>query len=394
MAHNSHCDACGPSQANHSSLWLTNSSDVLALKLGFVRNAPWLRFLAAFGELLVGALGRVAFFLGKTLGFLTFGEDLARAHSDRSRIIWREAKARGIPMRQLFLFGQPSDMFEIFVNGKRHFFQSIPIPPVLEKTESLDMDDKVAFKRTLRALGLPVPKSYSVRSYHRAKQILSELGTVCVKPQSGSNGRHTYPFVKTDTDLEPALRSATQICILASIEEHLEGNLCRATCVDGVLVGFLESHYPTVTGDGISTIAELVYNANAEKPEGVADITLTRSHEGYIRRRGYALSDVLPEGVSLPLTYRAGFGQGGRNREHGRAIHPSFIPLIEEAARAAHLAVVGFDIIIPDPQKPADTQRWGFIEANSLPWIDLHQGALYGEHVNLAPPVWDLWKKY
>lgn len=388
------CIACGFAQADHGTLWLTNSSDVLALKLGFVRNTSWLRFLAAFGEYLVSALGHAAFFFGKTFGFLTFGEDLEKAHSDRSRLIWREAKVRGIPMRQLFLFGQPSDMFEIFVNGRRHFFQSIPIPPALEKTESLDMDDKVAFKHVLHPLGLPVPKSYSVRTYQRAKQVLSELGTVCVKPQSGSNGRHTYPFVKTDTDLESALKSATEICMLASIEEHMEGNLCRATCVDGVLVGFLESFYPTVIGDGVSTIGELVKKANAEKPEGVTDITLTSSHEAYVRRRGYALSDVLPEGVSLPLTYRAGASSGGRNREHGRAIHPSFIPLIEKAARNVHLAVVGFDLIIPDPQKPASEQHWGFIEANSLPWIDLHQGALYGTPVNLAPAVWDLWKKY
>ncbi len=388
------CIECGFAKASHSALWLTNSSDVLALKLGSIRNAPVLRFFATFGEYLVSTLGRAAFFFGKTFGFLTLSEDLGKAHSDRSRLIWREANARNIPMRQLFLFGQPSDMFEIFINGKRHFFQSIPIPPALEKTESLDMDDKVAFKRTLRTLGLPVPKSYSVRTYRRAKQVLSELGTVCVKPQSGSNGRHTYPFVKTDEDLEVALKSATEVCVLASIEEHMEGNLCRATCVDGVLVGFLESLYPTVTGDGVSTISELVQKANAEKPAGVADITLTSSHEAYVRRRGYALTDVLPEGVSLPLTYRAGASSGGRNREHGRSIHPSFIPLIEKAAKNVHLAVVGFDLIIPDPQLSADEQRWGFIEANSLPWIDLHQTPLYGEPINLAPSVWDLWKKY
>ena len=295
-------------------------------------------------------------------------------------------------MRQLFLCKKPTDTFEIYVDGKRYFFQSIPIPPSLSKHEALDMDDKISFKRALRACGLPVPKSYSVQSLRRACEVLTELKTVCVKPQSGSNGRHTYPYVKTEADLAHALASATNICALASIEEHLEGNLCRATCVDGTLIGFLESFYPTVVGDGVSTIAELIEKANKEKPERVENIIITPSHEGYIGRRGYALTDILPEGTSLPLSYRAGFGQGGRNREHGRAIHPSFIPLIEEAARTVRLPVVGFDIIIPNPLRAADEQRWGFIEANSLPWIDLHQTPLYGEPINLASAVWDLWK--
>lgn len=384
------CAACGPVPGSHLSLWITNSISTLFPSTSTKNSNTLVRLYTKAAERFMDVLCRLFFTIGRMTGDIRLGDDTALAISDRSRLLWEEAKRRGIPMRQLIVFNRPIDVFDIEMNGRKYFFQSIPFPPHIYQ-DALDMDDKVAFKKRLREAGLPVPKSYSVHTLKNAKEVLRELGTVCVKPQSGSNGRHTYPYVKTEEDLSFALASAKQLCAFTSIEEHIEGNLCRATCVDGKLVGFLESYYPSITGDGVHTISELVALKNKNKEKGVNDIVLSDSHEGYIRRRGYAFDTVLENGVSLSLTYRGGYGQGGGNREHGRAIHPSFIPLIEEAARLTDLAIVGFDIIIPDPLRPQDTQRWGFIEANSLPWIDLHNAPLYGTPIDLSPYVWDLW---
>ena len=56
------------------------------------------------------------------------------------------------------------------------------------------------------------------------------------------------------------------------------------------------------------------------------------------------------------------------------------------------LPVVGFDVIIGDPTKSADSQRFGIIECNSLPFIDLHYYALEGKPRNIAGMIWDMWK--
>ena len=72
-------------------------------------------------------------------------------------------------------------------------------------------------------------------------------------------------------------------------------------------------------------------------------------------------------------------------------LHPSFIPILKRAADIVDLPVVGFDVIIPDPTKSADAQRWGIIECNTLPFIDLHYYALLGQPKNIAGEIWDLW---
>jgi cyanophycin synthetase len=72
-------------------------------------------------------------------------------------------------------------------------------------------------------------------------------------------------------------------------------------------------------------------------------------------------------------------------------IHPSFIPFFEKAALVTGLSIAGFDSIIPDPTMDAYSQKWGIIECNTLPFIDLHYYALEGKPRNIAGMVWDLW---
>ncbi len=357
-----HCDACGAgTQANHLILWLDGASDALSLRIPMHR-IPFYGFLMRVADALVNGLGRLSLYGGRALRIVTLSDDTEKVASDRTRYLWEEAERRSIPMRQLLFLKRPTDTFLVRYRGRTHLFSSIPLHV---EPKALRMDDKVQFKKEMRAAGLPVPNSYSASSLAEAKRALAELGTACVKPRTGSNGRHTYPHVRTEEELEAAFKSVKQICPSASVEEHLEGNLCRATCVNGTLIGFLESSHPHVAGDGISSIRELIAQANGRKLEGTHDLEVDDSVKGYIRRRGYDLDSVLPESERLQLTYRGGRYAASTNREHGRSIHSSFIPVIEAAARLTGLPVVGFDIIIPDPMQPQSEQHWGFIEANS-----------------------------
>ena len=51
---------------------------------------------------------------------------------------------------------------------------------------------------------------------------------------------------------------------------------------------------------------------------------------------------------------------------------------------------VGFDFIIPNISKSWQEQKCGFIEVNSLPFINLHHDPLLGQPINVAAKVWDM----
>lgn len=382
------CADCGSVPAPHWKLWIDNVSDAITLQIP-LHDLPLYSRLIAIADTILSFVGRLTFFALRALHVITLSDDITTSPSDRSKFLWEEARRRSINMKHLMIFGTPTDMFWVRHNGRSEFFQSLPLSP---ESHALRMDDKVLFKERMRQGGLPVPKSFGVSSLSEARARVREIGSACIKPRTGSNGRHTYPNVHTDEQVASAYKGVKQIGPFVTVEEFLEGNLCRATCVDGTLIGFLESAYPTIVGDGVSTIAELIQVANTRKVDGVSDIILDSSVLDFVKRRGYTPESVLPAGEKLALTYRGGTGSGGSNREHGRGgIHPSFIEPIEKAAKLTELTIVGFDIIIPDAQQPADSQKWGFIESNSLPWIDLHMQPFYGEPVDLTPAVWDAW---
>jgi cyanophycin synthetase len=74
-------------------------------------------------------------------------------------------------------------------------------------------------------------------------------------------------------------------------------------------------------------------------------------------------------------------------------VHPKLREYLERAAAALGVPIVGFDLIIKDPEGDPEIQEWGIIEANSLPFIDLHYLPLHGEPSNVAAHVWDLWNE-
>jgi D-alanine-D-alanine ligase-like ATP-grasp enzyme len=369
-------------------LWLDNLTDAIAFHV-ITPSFPFYTWLTNADAALLGFTGRALALIGIPLGLVSFSSDTEKALSDRSRLLWEEARRRGIDMELVQVFGRPTDIFRIRRKAITSYFRSLPLPAPVH---ALRMDDKVLFKKKMQENGLPVPESRSVSRFSQVLDALHRWGIVCIKPRTGSNGRHTYPFVRTEAEARTAFAHVRAISPFASVEEHLEGNLCRATCVDGMLLGFLESSHPSLTGDGISTVSELITALNEKREAGTEEIMLDASIRGYIRRRGYELDSVVPQGTSFQITYRGGRSAASTNREYGRNIHPSFIEPIERAAALTELPVVGFDLIIPNPVEPADSQRWGFIEANSLPWIDLHANPYYGEPKDLSAAVWDMWE--
>ncbi len=82
----------------------------------------------------------------------------------------------------------------------------------------------------------------------------------------------------------------------------------------------------------------------------------------------------------------------GYTAEMSPITHPKLIATLERAAKIVNDPVIGFDVISTDVTADPDNTRWGIIEANSLPFINLHYEPLEGPSIDIAPYVWDLWK--
>lgn len=384
------CVECGNSPVRHIEHYAAATLSIWAAESAYARSAS--HALARAVEKILDAAEQPFFRLLARAPFVGFSTAIEAAATYRSQVVWEEAARRGIEMEQLVVFGRGTEVYRARIGSAWHYFHSIPVPYSMRSAHIDWIDDKYLLKRALFEGGVPAPRSISVRTVEEALRAFRAIAVpAVVKPRSGSRGRHTAVGLRKEEDVAAALRSARQLCRYAVVEEYLEGSVCRGTVVGGRLAGLFEARPPTIVGDGASTIAELVEAANGRKPKRVLDIVLSGEHERFLARRGLMLDSVPERGLCVPLSHRTGRLFGGRTRELLGKEHPKLRAYLERAARLLEIPVVGFDLVIAEPERDPDGQRWGIIEANTLPYIDLHYLPLEGEPSNVACAVWDLW---
>lgn len=389
------CKDCSDFPAPHTftyasatlSAWLNNRSARF-----FRRIDQWLTERGAMR--VADRLLRVLAAALEAIGVTRYSDDVHKAISNRARLIWDEAERRGIVMQQILIFNQPTHVYRAQIGGSWEYFQEIPIPEPVNAPSSASSDDKLLFKHLMQFHDMPVARGVEVIRVADARAALHSLRTpVVVKPRVGSRSRHTTPLVSSASDVEKAFRSAKVLCRYVLIEEHFFGSHCRATVVNGRLEGFLQKHQPYLIGDAVHTVRELVEFKNAAKIDGVFDIVWGYENDAYLARQGLTLDSIPEKGVCVELSRYSGRQVGGDSREMPHEIHPRLRSYIERAASILKLSIVGFDLIIPDPEADPDTQKWGFLEANSLPFIEMHVSPRHGKPTNVACAVWDLWDK-
>jgi len=385
----SKCIYCGDSYVNHALYFFASLPSVFfdTHVIKTTKNAPL--FVRNFVDWLF-----LAFFeLSRFLHISKLSDDINLAKTFRSRVVWEEARRRGIDMRQVIMFGSPLDLYRTRTHGKLVYFDSLPIPPQRLIIKN-NWDDKFLLKQELSKNNIPVPKFFSFSIFYPGdiSEIFSKFEKpIIVKPRVGSRGRHTVTNIHTLEQFRHGVDVVKQISAFVAVEEHLDGDVCRATYVDGKLMGFYRGVSPFVVGDGIKSIEQLIGDKDEHRHERVEKVQVNQEMKDYVARLGFNMNDVLPQGVRLSLTYRTGRLFGGTTREMLDELHPSFLSILNEAAAVVDLPVIGFDCIVPDPTKDANTQRWGIIECNTLPFIDLHYYALEGKPKNIAGAIWDMW---
>jgi cyanophycin synthetase len=159
--------------------------------------------------------------------------------------------------------------------------------------------------------------------------------------------------------------------------------------VGGKLAGVLTGEPPRITGDGVHTITELVKIKNDTRPARVGETMIRDITHPYLARLGYTVDSILPMGTTIDMTEKIGLSYGGVSREDTPHVHPKLRAELERAAAVVDDPIHGFDFISPDISVDPDTVRWGIIECNSVPFINLHHDPLVGTPVNVAGILFD-----
>lgn len=382
------CPYCGNNPTNHALSYFTQTMLVKTAPLSnFIQSRRSIKFDHAMHRLFMELVWTFA----KT-GIWGINKDSKKAPTERSLVIWEEATKRGIEMEGLIVYGKYVEHHRAKINKQWFHFESLPIPGKFKEDAYEWMDDKWELKKFLSARKIPVPYGKSVSKLEDAIKIFEKgRKPFITKPQLGSRGRHTTTHIYTKKQLIEAFKVAKKLCHYVVVEEHLVGSVYRGTYINGEVVGILRGDPPRITGDGVSSIKKLIALKNKNKHPEVANVMITSHLEKFLDRQGYTFKSILKKGLTIDLSEKIGTSYGGYRVEEISITHPKTIDYIKKAGDAMKAPIVGFDFIIEDITSDPDSQKWGIIEANSLPFIDLHHFPLEGEPINAAAKVWDLW---
>ena len=238
--------------------------------------------------------------------------------------------------------------------------------------------DKIATSALLRMAGLPVPAHQVARSADEACRIAASLGfPVVVKPANLDQGIGVEAGLQTPDELRLAYERAAKLSPKTLIEKHINGKDYRLMVFQGRLIWANERQPAGVTGDGQSSVATLIEQANQDPRRGtqkwsqMSPITLNDEAHELLAAAGLSLASVPAQGLFVRLRRAANVSSGGTPVACFERVHPDNAQLAEHAARLLRLDLAGVDLLVPDIAVSWRGSGGGICEVNAQPQLSL-----------------------
>jgi cyanophycin synthetase len=307
----------------------------------------------------------------------------------------RTAYEKGIPTFYLW-----SEALMQYGYGKK---QVRGIATTFDCDSHLDSDfttRKDECKIFMQTLGLPIPFGDIVFSEKEAFEVAKEIRyPVAVKPVVGHKGIGVTAGVKNSRELISAYTSAlaaipedqpTRIIV----EKSISGTDFRLLCVNGKFVAAIERRPASVTGDGYSTIAELIRAENRQPARldtptsPMSKIQCDEAMEIYLEEQGFSLDSVIKKGRTVYLRKVANLSAGGISIDATSTIHDDNIILAQDIAQHFRLTCLGVDVIAENLSESWKTNsNFAILEINAAPGILMHLNPAIGESVDVPSRI-------
>lgn len=291
------------------------------------------------------------------------------------------ARRRGIPVRRI---GNRS-MLRLGYGCHRR----LVCAALTEQTSAVGVDiasDKVLTKQLLAGAGIPVPDGAIARSPQEAAGLLGLLAApVVIKPVNGNHGAGVTISVRTPAAAEAAYARAAAAHPAVMVEEFIPGTDYRVLVIDGQVVAAAELQPASVTGDGSSTIRQLIDQVNTDPRRGdghsreLTRITLDEAARSHLAERGLAAGSVPGAGQTITLRKNSNLSTGGTSRDVTGLLHHDVAEMCRRAAAASGLDICGIDVRLADISAPLHGdgsepagQRGAVIELNACPGLRMH----------------------
>ncbi|GAB4342941.1 MAG: hypothetical protein Kow0089_18400 [Desulfobulbaceae bacterium] len=322
-------------------------------------------------------------------GFLGFGDDLFNGWYRRNRAALGLTLAEYIvhdrvaTARRLGIPARADRGFRVWLGrGAESRLTSLGYTQNTPRLAKTIAGDKSLSHSFLRRAGLPVVEQGVAASAQAAVRAARRIGfPVVLKPRHGNKGEGVCMDLLSEEAVGAAYEQAARVSRNVVVERQVEGDDFRLLVIDGRFIAAVRRVPARVTGDGRSSVLELMETVNRrERRDGLFLIPLTMDNEvkGLLAEQGLTADSVPEKGRIVFLRRAANVSLGGTIDDVTDMVHPDNRAAAVAAARTCLLDVAGVDFKSPDIGRSWGEGFGKIIEINSGPGIELHMAPTSG----------------
>jgi len=291
------------------------------------------------------------------------------------------AQARQIPYSRM----TEGSMVRFGWGRKQRRIQAAEIDATSAIAEAIAQDKELT-KKLLHAAGVPVPTGRAVRDADDAWQAALEIGLpVVVKPLDGNQGKGVTVNIQDEAALRAAYAVAAGFRDHVLVERYMPGNDFRLLVVGDRLAAAARRDPPTVAGDGVHTVAQLVDRVNQDPRRGdghATSLTKIRFDDvalACLRKQGLDADAIPDKGRRVHLRNNANLSTGGSATDVTDDVHPEVAARAVAAAQMVGLHICGVDMVCETILRPLEEQGGGVVEVNAAPGLRMHLNPSFGK---------------
>lgn len=306
-----------------------------------------------------------------------------------SRAIVKAAGERGVMYRRL----NTGSLVQLGEGARQRRIWTAETDATGAIAESIAQDKELT-KRLLRAVGVPVPLGRPVKDAEDAWAAACEIGLpVVVKPRRANHARGiSLNLTQREQVLAAfdwAVKDGDNTGVM--VEQYALGQAHRLLVVGQRLVAAARGESEFVTGDGRSTIRELVDQVNRDPRRGenyTDQLTLLKLDDAALIELGKQGldADAIPEAGRRVLIQAV----GDLTTDCTSDVHPANAAKAVLAARVVGLDIAGLDVVAQDIREPLEDQRGAILEVNAGPSLAMHVAPLHGRPQPVGAAIVDL----
>lgn len=275
----------------------------------------------------------------------------------------------------------PGGFYKISVGGATTFVRGSEVQLDDHLTLKLAGNKPLVYQllNDMQITCVPAYCTYTIASISNALHFLqASAGPVVVKPASGTGaGAGVTAGILSRKQLLRATVLAASFCNELIVEAQFDGSNYRLLLLGGIMIDAIQRCAPTIVGDGISTISELIDRENKIRQKAAGQRSTSILEEdtemcSYLKEQGLSLRSTPPCDQVIVLKHVINQNNASENHRVFDNVHPSFVELGQAVVKNLGIDLAGIDIIAPDISQSADTQPFIMTDINTSPGLHHH----------------------